>query len=129
MQESDAPREMLKCFRDQGIMISIDDFGTGYSSLSYLRKFPVDVVKIDRAFIMDMTERPEDAALVLGIVKMAQSLGMQVVAEGVETEEQLNYLESIECNKMQGFFVSPSLPADKFIHFVDDWNQQNRRTT
>jgi EAL domain-containing protein (putative c-di-GMP-specific phosphodiesterase class I) len=97
-----------------GISISIDDFGTGYSSLGYLKRFPLDALKIDRAFISEVTENPEDAAIVRAILAMAHALRLKVVAEGVETEKQLGFLRKIGCDEVQGYLLSKPLPADDF---------------
>jgi len=94
-----------------GIHISIDDFGTGYSSLSYLKRFPIDTVKIDQDFVRDLTT--DDAAIISAVISMARALNLRVVAEGVETEEQLAFLRREQCAEMQGFLYSePLAPAD-----------------
>ncbi|MHB1273418.1 MAG: bifunctional diguanylate cyclase/phosphodiesterase [Rhodanobacter sp.] len=114
----------LQAIRAMGVSIAIDDFGTGFSSLSYLAKFPVDTLKIDRSFIVDMTVRPEGLALVATIINLAHSLKLKVVAEGVETEEQLHLLRLLNCDEMQGFLFSESVPSEvletRFLspHFV-----------
>ncbi|MCW2714464.1 MAG: diguanylate cyclase [Frankiales bacterium] len=94
-----------------GVKISVDDFGTGYSSLAYLKRFPVDTLKIDRAFVRDITTSPDDAAIALAIIRMAHSLKLDVVAEGVEDAAQLAYLRRHHCDQIQGFFFSRPLPA------------------
>jgi diguanylate cyclase (GGDEF)-like protein/PAS domain S-box-containing protein len=104
----------LKAIRDMGVSIAIDDFGTGFSSLSYLAKLPVDTLKIDRSFVIDMTAAPEGLALVSTIIKLAHSLKLKVVAEGVETEEQSRLLRLLACDEMQGFLFSKPVPADIF---------------
>jgi len=97
-----------------GVKFSIDDFGTGYSSLSYLKKFPVNILKIDRSFVSNMTDCKEDAAIVKMIIEMAHILGMKVVAEGVETREQLFLLRKKGCEFIQGYYFSKPLPEDGF---------------
>ncbi|MBP1153752.1 MULTISPECIES: EAL domain-containing protein [unclassified Paenibacillus] len=96
-----------------GVKISIDDFGTGYSSLSYLKKFPIDQLKIDQSFIRDIQHQREDYAIVKAIISMAHSLGLNVVAEGVETEGQFSLLRKMNCNEIQGFFVSEPFPPEQ----------------
>lgn len=102
---------ILEKLKALGIRISIDDFGTGYSSLAYLKRFPVDVLKIDRSFIMDVTTNPADAAITTAIIGMAHSLGVTVVAEGVETIEQLDFLRMYGCDEIQGYYLAQPLPA------------------
>lgn len=104
----------LQVIRDMGIHIAIDDFGTGFSSLSYLAKLPVDTLKIDRSFIIDMTAGPEGLALVSTIINLAHSLKLKVVAEGVETEEQWRLLRLLNCDEIQGFLFSKPLPVELF---------------
>jgi EAL domain-containing protein (putative c-di-GMP-specific phosphodiesterase class I) len=94
-----------------GVQLAIDDFGVGYSSLGYLRDFPVDLLKIDRSFITDVTERHDDAVITRAVINLAHNLGIQVVAEGVETEEQLNFLKAHRCNLAQGYLISRPIPA------------------
>jgi diguanylate cyclase (GGDEF)-like protein/PAS domain S-box-containing protein len=102
-----------------GLSIAIDDFGTGYSSLSYLKRFPIRTLKIDRSFIRDLTQNPSDAQLVETIILMAHNLGITVVAEGVETEAQLEWLKSRGCEQIQGYLYSRPLPVDDFLDFVE----------
>lgn len=94
-----------------GVGLAIDDFGTGYSSLSYLKRFPIDTLKIDRSFIRDITEDSDDEALSAAIVAMAQRLNLRVVAEGVETEAQLELLRKFNCELVQGYLFSRPLTA------------------
>ena len=105
---------MLDALKATGVGLAIDDFGTGYSSLAYLRRFPVDVLKIDRAFTCDMTHNPDDASIVSGIIALAHNLRLKVVAEGVETEEQRCFLSALKCNYIQGYLLSQPIPADQF---------------
>lgn len=102
-----------------GLSIAIDDFGTGYSSLSYLKRFPISTLKIDRSFIRDIIADQSDAKLVETIILMAHNLGITVVAEGVETSEQLNWLKNCHCEQIQGFYYSKPLPAEAFIDYLD----------
>ena len=104
----------LQAIRAMGVAIAIDDFGTGFSSLSYLAKLPVDTLKIDRSFVIDMTAGPQGLALVSTIIKLAHSLKLKVVAEGVETEEQSRLLRLLSCDEMQGFLFSQPVPAGIF---------------
>lgn len=104
----------LQAIRDMGITIAIDDFGTGFSSLSYLSKLPVDTLKIDRSFIIDMTASQQGLALVSTIINLAHSLKLKVVAEGVETEEQSRLLRLLNCDEMQGYLFSKPVPAEVF---------------
>ncbi|MES2933974.1 MAG: EAL domain-containing protein [Pseudomonadota bacterium] len=101
----------LQNLKDQGVQISVDDFGTGYSSLAYLRRFPIDKLKIDIAFIRDITSNPDDAAIALAIIGMAHSLKLTVIAEGVETAAQLAYLRRHHCDQIQGYYFSRPLPV------------------
>jgi EAL domain-containing protein (putative c-di-GMP-specific phosphodiesterase class I)/CheY-like chemotaxis protein len=110
--------EVLSRLRELGIRISIDDFGTGYSSLAYLKRFPIDKLKIDIAFVRDITTNPDDAAIALAIISMAHSMHMQVIAEGVESRAQLMYLRRHRCDQVQGFHVSRALPARQLGEMV-----------
>jgi diguanylate cyclase (GGDEF)-like protein/PAS domain S-box-containing protein len=113
MKEPEAAARTLRGLKESGVKISVDDFGTGYSSLAYLKRFPIDALKIDRAFIRDITTNPEDAAITLAIIGLAHSLKLRVVAEGVETEGQLNFLALHDCDEMQGYyFARPAVPAE-----------------
>jgi EAL domain-containing protein (putative c-di-GMP-specific phosphodiesterase class I) len=113
---SDVKRSIasLKTIRAMGITIAIDDFGTGFSSLSYLARLPVDTLKIDRSFVSDMTASSEGLALVSTIINLSHSLKLNVVAEGVETEEQSRLLQLLDCDEMQGHCFSKPLPSETF---------------
>ncbi|MBI1824195.1 MAG: EAL domain-containing protein [Nitrospirae bacterium] len=114
MQNIDRTTETLTQLAQMGIQISIDDFGTGYSSLSYLRHLSIDTLKIDRSFVKDITENPDDQAIVSAIIAMAHRLKLKVVAEGVETENQLAFLRDQKCDSMQGYLFCRPVPADEF---------------
>ena len=101
-----------------GTRLAIDDFGTGYSSLSYLRRFPIDVLKIDQSFIRGLSNDRNDAALVSAIISLGKSLGLNVIAEGIETAEQLAFLKAHHCEEGQGYFFSKALPADAFARLL-----------
>ena len=103
----------MKSVKQSNIKLSIDDFGTGYSSLSYLKKFPINTLKIDRSFVSESATNKEDAAICVAIITLAKSLGLQIVAEGVETEEQLSFLKQHNCDIYQGYYFSRPLDADK----------------
>ena len=108
---------VLQTLRQRGITVSLDDFGTGYSSLGYLKRFPVNAIKIDRSFVIDLAENPESAQLVKAVIGMTHSLGLLFIAEGVETAEQLRLLRQWNCDQYQGHLTSPSISADAFRDF------------
>ena len=114
-EESVAVLEQLS---RMGVLVSVDDFGTGYSSMSYLRRFPIDKLKIDRGFVRDLLTRPDDASIVQAIISLAHSLRLKVVAEGVETIDQLEYLRAMGCDQYQGYHFSPPLPERAFVELV-----------
>ncbi|HJV51244.1 MAG TPA: EAL domain-containing protein [Noviherbaspirillum sp.] len=104
----------LTTLKEMGVRLSIDDFGTGYSSLSYLKRLPIDTIKIDQSFVRDITTDPYDAAIIEAIIRMAHTLRLEVIAEGVETADQLNFLRERRCDKVQGYYYSEPMPADRF---------------
>jgi EAL domain-containing protein (putative c-di-GMP-specific phosphodiesterase class I) len=114
MRNIDETIATLQSFRDMKLGVSVDDFGTGYSSLSYLKRFPLESLKIDRSFIMDIPGDADDVKITSAILAMARSLNLKVVAEGVETREQENFLARHKCDFLQGYLYSQPLPADQF---------------
>ncbi len=118
MSHTDYTIGVLKRLVDLGVRVSVDDFGTGYSSLAYLKRFPVHKLKIDHAFVRDINTDKDDSAIVQAIVTLARSLDLRVIAEGVETEEQLGYLASLGCHEYQGFIYSRPLPPSELIDLV-----------
>lgn len=113
MDDIDMAASTMRAMHRSGIRISIDDFGTGYSSLNHLKRFPIDMVKIDRSFVRNISTDPDDASIVGAIITMAHNMGMNVIAEGVETVVQLNHLKNLGCNEVQGFLFSPPVPSDE----------------
>jgi diguanylate cyclase (GGDEF)-like protein len=120
---------VLEQLSRMGVLVSVDDFGTGYSSMSYLRRFPIDKLKIDRSFIAELTTRADDASIVQAIVSLAHGLRLKVVAEGVETLEQLKFLRSVGCDQYQGYHFSEPLPAAEFAELVTRWQKAEDRLT
>jgi diguanylate cyclase (GGDEF)-like protein len=118
MSDPEQSIAILEQLSRMGVLVSVDDFGTGYSSMSYLRRFPIDKLKIDRVFINEIASRPEDASIVRAIVSLAHSLSLKVVAEGVETTAQLNFLQAAGCDEYQGYHFSHPLPAGEFEQLV-----------
>ncbi|WP_426072408.1 EAL domain-containing protein [Janthinobacterium sp. DSP2-3-3] len=114
MSNAEETIAVLRNLKALGIQISIDDFGTGYSSLAYLKRFPIDKLKIDIAFVREVTSNPDDAAIVLAIISMAHSMKLEVIAEGVENDAQLAYLRRHGCDEMQGYYFSRPVPQDEF---------------
>lgn len=114
MQDPQGAIDVMNNLHECGIRMSIDDFGTGYSSLSYLKKFKVYKLKIDQSFVRDISTDPEDKAIVIAVISLAQSLGLKTIAEGVETAEQLAFLREQDCDEMQGYLFSKPLPAEQF---------------
>ena len=122
MDDANATFKLLKQIRDVGVRIAIDDFGIGYSSLGYLKSMPIDILKIDQSFVKNITDDENSRAICNAIISMANSLNIDVIAEGVETIEQLMLLRDLNCKKVQGYLISKPVPANDFEHFLDkDW--------
>ena len=119
MRNASSTVNALHSLSGLGVRFAIDDFGTGYSSLTYLRRFPIDTIKIDRSFIYDVTNNPDDAAIASAIIVMAQSLSLNVIAEGVENQKQLDFLSSRKCHYLQGNFFSRPLPAEELTQLLE----------
>lgn len=114
MQNADFTIAVMSDLRDRGIRISIDDFGAGYSSLNYLSNFPIHALKIDQSFVRSVTREPNNAAIATAIIALAHSLNLEVVAEGVETEDQLAFFRERQCDRFQGFLLSEAVPSNVF---------------
>jgi EAL domain-containing protein (putative c-di-GMP-specific phosphodiesterase class I) len=113
---------ILNSLKDMGLKLAIDDFGTGYSSLSYLKRFPIDVIKIDQSFVSDLGKGESDSAIVIAIIAMSHSLGFKVIAEGVETLSQLKFLCENGCDEIQGYYFSCPLEAQEATHYIQNAN-------
>ncbi|MEO6665972.1 MAG: EAL domain-containing protein, partial [Nitrospiria bacterium] len=120
MQREGAIVTMLNAFASTGIQLTLDDFGTGYSSLSYLKQFPISKLKVDQSFVRNITTDPNDAVITSTIIGMAHNLRLKAIAEGVETAEQLAYLQSLGCDQIQGYLFSRPLPADEATTLLRD---------
>jgi EAL domain-containing protein (putative c-di-GMP-specific phosphodiesterase class I) len=110
---------IMNNFHERGIRLAIDDFGTGHSSLSYLKCFKIHKIKIDQSFVRNLAETPEDQAIINAVIDLSHNLGFQIIAEGVETSWQLEYLRKQDCDEVQGYFFSKPLPAEQFVAFVE----------
>jgi diguanylate cyclase (GGDEF)-like protein len=129
MTDPEESAAILEQLSRMGVLVSVDDFGTGYSSMSYLRRFPIDKLKIDRGFVKELTTREDDASIVQAIISLAHGLRLKVVAEGVETPQQLKFLQSLGCDQYQGYHFSPPLPAAEFADFVRSWQKAEERAS
>ena len=112
----------LQGLRSIGVSMAIDDFGTGYSSLAYLKRLPINTLKIDKEFVDDLTRDPDDEAITTTVITMAHSLGLTVVAEGVETEAQMNFLRDHGCDEIQGYWLARPLEAQHCLAFIRTWS-------
>jgi EAL domain-containing protein (putative c-di-GMP-specific phosphodiesterase class I) len=118
MSHADSTVVLLRRLHQLGVGLSIDDFGTGYSSLAYLKRFPVQSIKIDQSFVREVTTNADDAAIVTAVVAMAKSLKLNLIAEGVETREQLDFLAALGCDEYQGYYFGRPMPAERFVDFL-----------
>jgi EAL domain-containing protein (putative c-di-GMP-specific phosphodiesterase class I) len=119
MDQPEIAQETLQQCRNLGASVSIDDFGTGYSSLSYLHHFPINVLKIDRTFIINIEDKPSSQELVKSIIALGQNMGMKVIAEGIEKIEQKQILKEMGCDAAQGYFIARPLPETDFLDFLN----------
>jgi diguanylate cyclase (GGDEF)-like protein len=119
MKRAELTASILSTLRESGVRVAVDDFGTGYSSLSYLRKFPLDAIKIDQSFVGQITTVPDETVIVRAIISMGRSLNLRVIAEGVETQEQLDFLKAHRCDEAQGYFFSRPVPPQELVKFLE----------
>ena len=115
MKRAELTASILSTLRERGVRVAVDDFGTGYSSLSYLRKFPLDAIKIDQSFVRQITTISGETAIVMAIISMGRSLNLRVIAEGVETQDQLEFLKVHQCDEAQGYYFSRPIPPEQLV--------------
>jgi len=120
IENMDDTIEKMLDIKKLGVHFSIDDFGTGYSSLAYLKRLPLNTLKIDQSFVRDVTTNTNDAVIVEAILSMAKHLGFKTIAEGIETKDQVDFLNKSGCHAYQGYYFSKPLPVDEFIHFIEN---------
>jgi EAL domain-containing protein (putative c-di-GMP-specific phosphodiesterase class I) len=120
MRHTEVAASILKTLKDRGMRVSIDDFGTGYSSLSYLHKFPLDALKIDQSFVRGISTTPDETTIVSAIICMGRNLNLRIIAEGVETAEDLAFLNAHGCDEAQGYYFSRPVPADQFARLLEN---------
>jgi EAL domain-containing protein (putative c-di-GMP-specific phosphodiesterase class I) len=118
MKHAESTASILTALRERGVQVAVDDFGTGYSSLSYLGKFPIDALKIDQSFVGQITTVPDEIIIVKSVIGLGRSLKLRVVAEGVETQEQLAFLQAHKCDEAQGYYFSRPVPPEQFAKFL-----------
>jgi EAL domain-containing protein (putative c-di-GMP-specific phosphodiesterase class I) len=119
MHHAESSVSVLRTLKSIGVRLAVDDFGTGYSSLAYLKRFPIDSLKIDKSFVHDITTDANDATIVSAVISMARSLKQCVIAEGVETEEQITFLQAHSCDEAQGYYFSKPVVAQKFAKLLE----------
>ena len=128
MENAEQTASTLQAIRELGIAVAVDDFGTGYSSLAYLKRLPINTLKIDKAFIADLTIDPDDEAITTTVITMAHSLGLNVIAEGVETEAQMQFLRAHACDEIQGYWLARPMDETECLSFILDWARPRRVT-
>jgi EAL domain-containing protein (putative c-di-GMP-specific phosphodiesterase class I) len=128
MEDPDCALETLARLKHLDVKLFIDDFGTGYSSLSYLQKLPVDSIKIDQSFVAPMAASADSATIVCSTIELGHNLGLEVVAEGVESQAVLDRLSALECDVVQGYFISMPIPVEQFKNWVDEWSRISNHT-
>jgi EAL domain-containing protein (putative c-di-GMP-specific phosphodiesterase class I) len=129
MENMQTTIDILNQLHRQGVELAVDDFGTGYSSLSYLRQFPIDRLKIDQSFIRNALVNPDDRMITKTIINLGHSLGLKVIAEGVETNDHENFLKEEGCDEVQGFKYTKPLSMEKFIDYVATYNREIAKKT
>ena len=120
LQDIDKTGEVLAVLKGMGVTVAIDDFGTGYSSLAYLKRLPIDKLKIDKSFVQEEVMSPDNEAIINSVIAMSHSMGLEVIAEGVETESVLDFLESGGCDQIQGYWYGRPLSVEQFVTFVTE---------
>jgi|HubBroStandDraft_6_1064221.scaffolds.fasta_scaffold05277_1 diguanylate cyclase (GGDEF)-like protein/PAS domain S-box-containing protein len=128
MKHAESTASILMSLRAKGVQLAVDDFGTGYSSLSYLRKFPIDALKIDQSFVRQIATAPDETTIVTAVIAMGQSLKLRVIAEGVETSEELLFLQARHCNEGQGYYFSRPVPPDQFATLLEGGMSEKLRS-
>jgi EAL domain-containing protein (putative c-di-GMP-specific phosphodiesterase class I) len=118
MKHAESTESSLKTLRATGVQLAVDEFGTGYSSLSYLRRFSIDALKIDQSFVRQITTVPNDTSIVTAVISMGRSLKLRVIAEGVETQDEMAFLQAHQCDEAQGYYFSRPVPAAEFAKLL-----------
>ena len=119
MKRPESTSSVLQALRAKGVQVAVDDFGTGYSSLSYLQKFSIDALKIDQSFVRRITTAPDETTIVTAVISMARSLKLRVVAEGVETRKELEFLQAHQCDEAQGYYFSRPVLPEQFAKLLE----------
>ena len=119
MKRPESTASILRTLRAEGVRVAVDDFGTGYSSLSYLQKFSIDALKIDQSFVRRITTAPAETTIVTAVIGMARSLNLRVVAEGVETKAEMEFLQDHQCEEAQGYYFSRPVPPEQFAKLLE----------